>query len=43
MAEIAVGDYGSSETHHMEIFYIGTRNNKLTIQGLFQHLETLNI
>ena len=37
------GDYGSSETHHMEIFYIGTRNNKLTIQGMFQHLETLHI
>ena len=37
------GDYGSSETHHMEIFYIGTRNNELTIQGVFQHLETLHI
>ena len=37
------GVYGKTETHHMVFFDIGTRNNKLAIQGVFQHLETLYI
>ena len=29
--------------HHMVFFDIATINNKLTIQGVLQHLETLHI
>ena len=28
--------YGKTEKHHMVFFYICTRNNKLTIQGLLE-------